>query len=79
MAQATYPAQKTNLGLYNPWLVNWYCDSTMQCNFPEHGRKCGYAVTCIWGPPRDGYDRVSWIEHGIEYKDLRNHRGLPSV
>jgi len=20
---ATYPAQKTNLGLYNPWLTNW--------------------------------------------------------
>ena len=34
----------------------------MVANFPEHGRKVGYAVTCIWGPPRDGFNRVSWID-----------------
>ena len=78
LAQATYPAQKTNLGLYNPWLVNWYCDNTMQCNFPEHGRKCGYAVTCIWGPPRDGYDRVSWIDV-LKALEVNRAAGRPSA
>ena len=75
---ATYPAQKTNLGLYNPWLTNWYCDNTMKCCFPEHGRKCGYAVTCIWGPPRDGFDRVSWIDV-LKALEVNRANGRPSA
>ena len=50
-------------GSHGPvWPPRRYCDNTMVANFPEHGRKVGYAVTCIWGPPRDGFNRVSWID-----------------
>lgn len=75
---ATYPAQKTNLGLYNPWLTNWYCDNTLDCHYPEMGRTCGYAVTCIWGPPRDGYNRVSWI-NVLKALEVNRANGRPSA
>ena len=36
---ATFPNQKTCLGLYNPWEGRWYTDETLRCMFPEHIRR----------------------------------------
>ena len=48
---ATYPGAPTCLGLYHPWEVNWYTDHRLRLMFPELGRVCGYAVTCVYGLP----------------------------
>jgi hypothetical protein len=60
---ATYPEDKeTCLGLYDPWMINWYTDSTLKCIYPELGRKAGIAVTCVVGLPTPGFNRLGWEE-----------------
>ena len=52
---ATYPADKELcLGLYHPWEGRWYADETLRCMYPEHGRRAGYVVTCVYGLPDAG-------------------------
>ena len=59
---ATYPKHPLCLGLYNPWAGNWYTDQSIRCMYPELGRRAGYAVTCIFGLPEPGFDRLSFID-----------------
>jgi 4-hydroxy-4-methyl-2-oxoglutarate aldolase len=59
---ATYPKHHLCLGLYNPWTENWYTDQTIRCMYPELGRTAGYAVTCVYGLPEPGYNRLSFID-----------------
>ena len=59
---ATYPNDKLCLGLYNPWEVNWYTDQSLKCMYPELGRTVGYAVTCVYGLPTPGADRLSFAD-----------------
>lgn len=47
---ATYPGKSTCLSLYHPWDTNWYTNQDLKAMFPELGRTCGYAVTCVYGP-----------------------------
>lgn len=46
---ATYPGAETCLDLYDPWQDNWYTDQSLKAMYPELGRRCGYAVTCVYG------------------------------
>lgn len=56
---ATYPANPEYcLGLYHPWEGRWYSDETLKCMFPEHGRRSGHVVTCVYGMPDPGYNRL---------------------
>jgi 4-hydroxy-4-methyl-2-oxoglutarate aldolase len=48
---ATYPGAPTCLNLYSPWECNWYSDQRLRVMYPELGRTCGYAVTCVYGLP----------------------------
>ena len=48
---ATYPGAPTCLNLYSPWECNWYTDQTLRVMYPELGRTCGFAVTCVYGIP----------------------------
>ena len=58
---ATYPGDKENcLGLYDPWLVNWYTDQTLKCMYPELGPRAGLAVTCVVGLKDPNFTRLSW-------------------
>jgi regulator of RNase E activity RraA len=60
---ATYPGDKERcLGLYDPWVVNWYTDQTLKCMYPELGRRAGLAVTCVVGLPNPGFDRLEWAD-----------------
>lgn len=59
---ATYPANPTCLGLYNPWSENWYTDQTIRCMYPELGRTVGYAVTCVYGLPDPSFKRLSFMD-----------------
>lgn len=60
---ATYPADKELcLGLYDPWTTNWYTDQSLKCIYPELGRKVGYAVTAIYGPPSSDFDRLEFAD-----------------
>ena len=59
---ATYPNNPLCLGLYNPWTENWYTDQTIKCMYPELGARCGYAVTCTFGLPDGGFDRLSFMD-----------------
>ena len=60
---ATYPGdKKLCLGLYTPWDVNWYTDQSLRCMYPELGRTVGYAVTCIYGLPTPGSDRLTFAD-----------------
>lgn len=59
---ATYPANPTCLGLYNPWSENWYTDQTIRCMYPELGRAVGYAVTCVYGLPDPSFKRLSFMD-----------------
>ncbi|MDR1894947.1 MAG: RraA family protein [Spirochaetales bacterium] len=60
---ATYPGdEETCLGLYDPWVINWYTDSTLKCMYPELGRKAGFAVTCVVGLPNPGFKRLEWAD-----------------
>ncbi len=57
---ATYPTSELCLGLYNPWLENWYTDTSIKCMYPELGRLVGYAVTCTYGLPDPNFNRLSF-------------------
>lgn len=48
---ATYPGAPTCLNLYSPWECNWYTDDRLRVMYPELGRTCGFAVTCVYGLP----------------------------
>jgi 4-hydroxy-4-methyl-2-oxoglutarate aldolase len=50
------------LGLYNPWTENWYTDQTIRCMYPELGRTVGYAVTCVYGLPDPGFNRLTFMD-----------------
>ena len=58
---ATYPKEKEIcLGLYDPWLINWYTDQTLKCIYPELGPRAGLAVTCVVGPVDPNFTRLGW-------------------
>ena len=58
---ATYPGDKENcMGLYDPWLINWYTDQTLRCMYPELGPRAGLAVTCVVGLKDPNFTRLSW-------------------
>ena len=59
---ATYPQHPLCLGLYNPWTEHWYTDQSIHCIYPELGRRAGYAVTCVFGLPDPGYDRLTFMD-----------------
>ena len=59
---ATYPLNSLCLGLYNPWTENWYTDQTIRCMYPELGRTVGYAVTCVYGLPDPGFNRLTFMD-----------------
>lgn len=60
-AIATYPADtETCLGLYEPYHTNWFTDERMRCLYPALGPRCGFAVTCVYGMPGAGFDRLSF-------------------
>lgn len=59
---ATYPLNPLCLGLYNPWTENWYTDQTIHCMYPELGRIVGYAVTCVYGLPDPGFNRLTFMD-----------------
>ena len=59
---ATYPQDPLCLGLYNPWLENWYTDQSIHCMYPELGPIVGYAVTCVYGLPDPNYARLSFMD-----------------
>ena len=58
----TYPVNPLCLGLYNPWTENWYTDQTLHCMYPELGRLVGYAVTCVYGLPDPGFNRLTFMD-----------------
>ncbi len=53
-AVATYPDAKTCLALYDPWVEDWYTDSSIRCIYPELGPTVGHAVTAVYGLPDTG-------------------------
>ena len=58
---ATYPGDKDLcLGLYDPWLINWYTDQTLKCMYPELGPRTGFAVTCVVGLKDPTFTRLVW-------------------
>jgi len=59
---ATYPSNHLCLGLYNPWTENWYTDQSIRCMYPELGRTVGYAVTCVYGLPDPGFNRLTFMD-----------------
>ena len=59
---ATYPKSPHCLGLYHPWNENWYTDQSLRCMYPELGALAGYAVTCVFGLPDPGFDRLSFMD-----------------
>lgn len=60
-AVATYPADTENcLGLYEPHKTAWYTDERMRCLYPEHGARCGFAVTCVYGVPEMLFSRLGF-------------------
>ena len=59
---ATYPSHPLCLGLYNPWLANWYTDQSIKCMFPDLGRTVGYAVTAVFGLPDPNFSRLTFMD-----------------
>ena len=60
---ASYPHNKDAcLGLYDPWIVNWYTDQSLKCVFPELGRMAGHVVTAVYGMPDPSYNRLSFTD-----------------
>lgn len=60
-AVATYPADMENcLGLYEPHKTAWYTDERIRCLYPEHGARCGFAVTCVYGMPEMPFSRLGF-------------------
>ncbi len=60
---ATYPGKPDIcIGLYHPWEGKWYTDQSIKCIYPEHGRRSGYVVTCVYGLPDEGYNRINFVD-----------------
>ena len=59
---ATYPQHTLCLGLYNPWMENWYTHETIKCMYPELGPTVGYAVTCTYGLPDPSYNNLTFMD-----------------
>lgn len=59
---ATYPKNPLCLGLYNPWLMNWYTDASLRCWYPELGRLVGFAVTAVYGLPDPNYSKLAFSD-----------------
>ena len=59
---ATYPQHPLCLGLYHPWHSHWYTDQTLRCMYPELGPVAGHAVTCVYGLPDPGYERLTFMD-----------------
>lgn len=60
-AVATYPGDTEDcLGLYEPYHINWFTDERIRCLYPELGPRCGFAVTCVYGMPGTGFDRLAF-------------------
>ena len=59
---ATYPNNPLCLGLYDPWAINWYTDTSIRCMYPELGPTVGQAVTCVYGLPNPDYTRLSLMD-----------------
>ena len=59
---ATYPSNPLCLGIYNPWSENWYTDQTIKCMYPELGPRVGFAVTCVFGLPDPGFNRLTFLD-----------------
>lgn len=73
---ATYPGDKENcLGLYDPWLINWYTDQTLKCMYPELGPRVGLAVTCVVGMKDPNFTRLEWDD---VYRAI-GHAGGPVI
>ena len=73
---ATYPKDRELcLGLYDPWVINWYTDQTLKCMYPELGRKAGVAVTCVVGLADPDFDRLEWAD---VFRAI-NKPGLPVI
>ena len=73
---ATYPKDRELcLGLYDPWLINWYTDQTIKCMYPDLGRKAGVAVTCVVGLQEPNFDRLEWAD---VFRAI-NKPGLPVI
>lgn len=75
---ATYPGASTCLGLYHPWMTNWYTDTRIRCVFPELGRTVGYAVTCVYGAKDPTFSLLTWpdvLDVLQQYRDA----GKPTV
>ena len=68
----------SNRRLYNPWITNWYCDNTLTCQYPQLGRRCGYAVTCIWGPADPAFTRMTWM-HVLKAVEVNRANGRPTA
>ena len=45
---ATYPGDPNCLGLYDPWVDNWYTNQSVRGIYPDIGRKAGYVSTVIF-------------------------------
>ncbi len=65
---ATYPESPLCLGLYNPWMENWYTDQSTRCMYPEIGPVVGHAVTCVNGLLDPTYSRLNFL-HVVEALD----------
>ena len=58
---ATYPERADAcLGLYHPWAINWYTDTSIRCQFPELGPRAGYAITVVYSQADPQYNRLSF-------------------
>lgn len=69
-AVATYPGDtETCLGLYEPNRIGWYTDERIRCLYPELGPRCGYAVTCVYGMPGNGFGRLSFQDILLALED----------
>jgi len=62
-AVATYPGDTKNcLGLYEPNGTNWFTDERIRCFYPAIGPRCGFAVTCVYGVPGSGFNRLQFAD-----------------
>lgn len=59
---ATYPGNPLCLGLYNPWVENWYTDGTVRAMYPNLKSKVGYAVTAVYGVADPNYKKLTLID-----------------
>ena len=60
--EATYPTNPLCLGLYNPWVENWYTDQSVRAMYPDLKSKVGYAVTAVYGVADPNYKNLTLID-----------------